>query len=95
MDKPGYIYILTNPKNSVLYIGVTSNLIQRISTHQSKKVKGFAKKYQCHKLVYYESCGSILNAIQREKQLKAGPRAKKLQLINDLNPGWEDLSRKI
>lgn len=95
MEKNGYVYILTNTYNRVLYTGVTSNLTKRISEHKSHLVKGFTTKYNCDKLVYYEDCGGIEQAIFREKQLKAGPRRKKIALIQKLNPEWKDLSNQI
>jgi len=95
MEKSGYIYILTNKYNKVLYTGVTSNLIKRISEHKSHLVSGFTKKYNCDKLVYYEDCGEIAQAIFREKQIKGGPRKKKIELVEKLNPNWRDLSNEI
>ncbi|NAS32146.1 GIY-YIG nuclease family protein [Flavobacteriaceae bacterium R38] len=87
-----YVYIITNKNNSVLYTGVTSNLIKRIHDHKIKKYNGFAAKYNCTKLVYFEEFTSINNAISREKQIKAGSREKKEQLIKSTNVNWEDLS---
>ena len=75
--RQGYIYILTNNNNKVLYTGVTSNLQKRIYEHKQKMVKGFTKKYNLCKLVYYEMCDEIVGAIEREKQIKGGSRAKK------------------
>jgi len=91
--KKCYVYLLTNKNNSVIYIGVTSNLIQRIFEHKSKKFKGFTSKYNCDKLVYFEEYSAIDDAIKREKQLKAGNRTKKEKLINSINPKWDDLSK--
>ena len=85
------IYILTNKNNSVLYVGVTNNLTGRIWEHKSKLIEGFTKKYNVDKLVYFESFDSPESAIKREKQLKAGSRKKKIELINSLNPEWKDL----
>lgn len=84
-----YIYIMTNKTHTTLYIGVTSDLIKR--EHRAKLVDGFTRRYNLTKLAYYEVCDGIETAIVREKQLKAGSRAKKLQLINDMNPTWGDL----
>lgn len=96
MQKGGYIYILTNKNNKVLYIGVTSNLSHRIQQHCTGHFKNaFSSKYNLTKLVYYEEFMSIADAICREKQLKAGSRQKKLDLINRLNPEWKDLIEKI
>ena len=90
--KSGYIYILTNKNNTVLYVGVTSNLVERMEEHRTKKYSGsFSARYNLHKLVYWESFASITEAIAREKQLKAGSRQKKIDLINRLNPEWNDL----
>ena len=86
-----YIYILFNKRNGTLYVGVTSNLVKRIYEHKNKFVKGFTEKYQIDKLGYYEVFDSILSAIEREKQLKAGSRKDKLKLIESFNPDWEDL----
>ncbi|MCW5518056.1 GIY-YIG nuclease family protein [Muriicola sp. Z0-33] len=83
---------MTNNRNSVVYIGVTSNLVRRIWQHKNKILKGFTSRYNCYKLVYYESFDHILDAINREKQLKAGNRKRKLDLVNSLNPKWYDLS---
>jgi len=91
MGKQYYVYIMTNRKNTVLYIGVTNNLIRRIYEHKEKLVDGFAKKYNITKLVYYEVFEDIENAISREKQLKAGSRQKKIDLIDRMNRGWRDL----
>ena len=85
------IYILTNKKNGTLYIGVTSNLIQRVWQHKAKVTQGFSNKYGLDKLVYYELHGDIGGAILREKQLKKWRRLWKLNLINEQNPDWIDL----
>lgn len=94
-DRYYYIYILTNKNNTVLYIGVTNNLIRRIWEHQEKLVEGFTKKYNLNKLVYYEMCEDAYEAISREKQLKGGSRKKKIDLINTINPTWSDLYTEI
>lgn len=94
--KPGFIYILTNYTNSTLYIGVTSNLPQRITEHKEKRFKkSFTSKYHLNKLVYYEQFQLIGDAIHREKQLKAGSRAAKIELIERKNPAWDDLFDEI
>ncbi len=87
-----YVYFLTNKNNSVIYVGVTSNLLKRIYQHKTKYFKGFTSKYNCDKLVYIEEFTDINQAISREKQLKAGHRKRKEDLINSLNPEWKDLS---
>lgn len=90
----GYVYILTNKYNTVLYTGVTSDLLRRLSEHTQKlhADSSFTKKYQVTKLVYYEQTDSIVSAIEREKQIKAGSRKKKIELILSLNPRWKDLA---
>ena len=94
--KPGFIYIITNKNNTTLYVGVTSNLPERILAHKEKRHGGsFSAKYNLNKLVYYEQFQMIGDAIGREKQLKAGSRAKKIALINALNPEWKDLYEEI
>lgn len=92
MERGGCIYIITNKNNEVLYIGVTSDLKDRVYQHKIKHFKtSFSAKYNLNKLVYYEYYSSIEEAIAREKQLKAGSRQKKLDLINAFNPEWKDL----
>ena len=91
IDKQYYVYIMTDKGNAVLYTGVTGNLIRRVSEHRQKLVEGFTKRYNVVKLVYYEVFDQIENALVREKQIKAGSRAKKVALINELNPAWNDL----
>jgi putative endonuclease len=82
---------MTNRYNTVLYTGVTSNLVRRISQHKDKTVKGFTAKYNIQKLVYFEHTTDINAAISREKQIKAGSRARKIALIQDRNPKLKDL----
>ncbi len=89
--KGGYIYILANQPNGVLYIGVTSDIHKRIYQHREGTYEGFSKKYGCKTLVYYEHFESIENAIKREKQLKKFKRAWKVGLIMQGNDTWEDL----
>lgn len=91
MQKYYCIYILTNFKNTVLYTGVTGNLLGRIYHHKNKTVSSFTSKYNLNKLVYFEVFENIREAISREKQIKAGSRKKKLDLINSFNPEWKDL----
>ena len=86
------VYIITNKNNTVLYIGVTSDLQGRILQHKRKILKGFTAKYECNKLVYFEQFQWVDDAIAREKQLKAGSRQKKINLIITENPDWKDLS---
>ena|SRR3989338_1998510 len=89
--RKGYIYILANKSNSVIYTGVTSDLVKRIYQHKQRLLEGFSKRYNLHKLVYYEMHDSINNAIVREKQIKGLLRRKKEALIESMNPGWRDL----
>ena len=91
MNKNSYVYILANKKHGTLYIGVTNDLLRRVSEHKSKKIEGFTKKYNMDKLVYYEVYDDMYNAISREKQLKAGSRIKKIELIEENNKNWDDL----
>ena len=85
------VYILTNSRHTVLYTGVTNNLQRRVTEHKSKTGSVFTKKYNVDKLVYFECGGDVSQAILREKQIKAGSRQKKLDLINEFNPEWMDL----
>ena len=92
MEPKGFVYILTNKTNSVLYTGVTSNLEQRIWQHRTGYFKNaFTSQYHVTKLVFYEQFLSIEDAIAREKQIKSGSRKKKIELINKRNPEWDDL----
>lgn len=94
--KPGFIYIITNKNNTTLYIGVTSNLPKRIFEHKEKRHENsFSARYNLDKLVYFEQFQMIGDAIGREKQLKGGNRATKLNLINNFNPDWKDLYQEI
>jgi len=95
MEKQYYVYIITNKIDTVLYTGVTSNLKKRVYEHKAKLVGGFTKKYNVNKLVYYEVFNDIYNAIVREKQIKAGSRQKKIDLINDMNSKWHDLYKNL
>jgi len=79
---------MTNKRNTVLYVGVTNDLIRRIYEHKGKLADGFTKKYNIVKLVYYEVCEDIESAILRDKQVKAGSRQKKIQLVNSMNSEW-------
>jgi len=89
------VYIMTNEYNSVLYTGVTNNLKKRVFEHKEKINQGFTSKYNINKLVYYEHFTNIDEAIAREKQIKAGSRKKKIQLIESINKRWEDLFEEI
>ena len=85
------VYILASARNGTLYIGVTSNLVQRIWQHKNEVIEGFTEKHSVHSLVYFELLDDMTNAITREKQLKKWNRAWKLSLIEKQNPTWEDL----
>jgi len=86
-----FIYIVSNKVNSTLYIGVTGNLIKRVYEQRHGLVDGFTKKYNVNKLVYYEQTENIESAIIREKQLKKWKRQWKNELVEKMNPRWEDL----
>jgi putative endonuclease len=86
---------MASKRNGTLYTSVTSNLIQRVAQHRQGSGAGFAARYGCVLLVYYEIHNDMLAAIAREKQIKAGSRAKKLALIEGMNPGWRDLFEEI
>ena len=94
-EKQGYVYILTNIHNKVLYTGVTSDLIKRIYEHKNKLVDGFTKKYNLTKLVYFEVCGDMIGAITREKEIKGWLRRKKIALIERNNLQRKDLYEEI
>ena len=87
----GYVYLMTNKRNTVIYTGVTANLEKRVYEHREGLVEGFTKKYNVKKLVYYEVAETIETAIAREKQIKAGSRKKKMDLIKSMNPAFKDL----
>jgi putative endonuclease len=94
-DKHPAIYILTNTHHTVLYTGVTSNLKARVYQHREKLLPGFTNRYNVGKLVYYDVAENMAAAIAREKQIKAGSRRKKTELINAFNPEWRDLFDEI
>jgi len=87
----GWVYMMTNRSDGVLYVGVTSDLPKRVWEHREGVVEGFTKKYRLKRLVYVEQHAEILSAIQREKNIKHWPRAWKVCLIEAQNPGWTDL----
>ena len=94
MEHTYYVYIITNKDNRVLYTGVTNNLTKRLYEHRNGLTPGFASKYQCHKLVWYEATSSIIDAISYEKKIKSGSRSKKIHLIETVNSQWKDLSEE-
>jgi putative endonuclease len=92
--KKYYVYILASKRNGTLYIGVTNDLARRVSEHKSDIIEGFTKKYRVHTLVYYEEYSAVNAALEREKQLKKWNRKWKLELIEQVNPEWKDLSKE-
>jgi putative endonuclease len=92
MNQRYFVYILTNKTNRVLYTGVTGNLLKRVYEHKNSLVEGFTKKYNCHKLVYFDETNDINAAIKREKEIKGWLRKKKIALIEMQNPKWLDLA---
>ncbi|HSC40794.1 MAG: GIY-YIG nuclease family protein [Betaproteobacteria bacterium] len=89
-----YVYIMTN-RSKTLYTGVTNNLARRVHEHKMKSIAGFTSKYNITRLVYYEETTDVLSAISREKTIKGWVRAKKLALIESVNPTWKDLGRSL
>ena len=90
------MYIMTNSHHTVLYVGVSANLIARVQEHKQKThPKSFTAKYNCDKLVYHNSFSTIEEAIAEEKRIKAGSRQKKIDLINQMNPAWKDLTDEL
>jgi len=87
----GYVYILTNRPNGILYVGVTNDLIRRVFEHRSGFVEGFTKRYRLKRLVYFERFEDIRDAIQREHNIKHWSRAWKIRTIVAANPDWDDL----
>jgi predicted GIY-YIG superfamily endonuclease len=90
MKQPA-VYMMASGRNGTLYVGVTSNLPQRAYQHRQGLIPGFTLRYDCKTLVWYEVHDDMPNAIAREKQIKAGSRRKKLELIESVNPDWRDL----
>jgi len=95
MERQYFVYILTNRYHTVLYAGVTSDLVRRVVEHRTKAIRGFTSRYNVDKLVFYEVAIDPYTAIAREKQIKAGSRARKIALVNDMNPGWRDLYEEL
>jgi putative endonuclease len=93
--KQGYIYIMSNYTRTTFYVGVTSDLVRRVSEHRDGRIPGFSQRYNLKYLVYYESIPSIKDAIRREKQLKNWHRDWKLNLITSVNPQLKDLAPEI
>ena len=95
MHKQPAVYLLASKRNGTLYVGVTSNLIQRVWEHKNNLVEGFTKQYGVHQLVWYELHENMNSAIQREKRLKGWKRKWKVQMVESTNPSWADLYSKI
>ena len=95
MNEKSAVYILASKRNGTLYVGVTSDLINRIWEHKNKAVEGFTEKYDVNRLVWYELHNSMGEAIKREKRIKKWNREWKLELIEDMNPRWQDLYDRI
>ena len=91
--KQSYVYIMTN-KSKTLYVGVTNNLQRRVYEHKNKTIQGFTSKYNITKVVYFEVFNDIESAIKREQQIKGWLRKKKIELIESMNPDWNDLSEE-
>ena len=89
------VYIMTNKNNTTLYTGVTNNLLRRVYEHKQGKGGSFTRRYNINKLVYFETTPDIEAAILREKQIKAGSRKKKIDLVTSLNPEWRDLTEDL
>jgi putative endonuclease len=94
MKEHNYSVYIVCSRSGTLYIGMTNSIYRRALQHKSGEIEGFASKYDCDRLVYYESFDDVRNAIDREKQLKGWSRAKKIALIEAKNPRWEDLAEK-
>ena len=95
MKKCPAIYIMASRPKGTLYTGVTSDLIKRVYQHKNSIVPGFTDRYSCKWLVYYELFEDMISAIEREKQIKAGSRKKKIALIEKMNPSWNDLYKTL
>ncbi len=90
-----FVYMMSNEWRNVIYTGVTNNLLARAYQHRNSLVPGFTSRYQITRLVYFEQSSDVYTAIAREKQIKAGNRAKKIALIESQNPNWNDLYDKL
>ncbi|MBW8784753.1 MAG: GIY-YIG nuclease family protein [Novosphingobium sp.] len=95
MEKSGFVYIMASSRNGALYIGVTSDLIRRVTQHKDETFEGYTKKYGCKMLVWFEQHGGIETAIQRDKQMKEWKRLWKLRVIEEMNPNWDDLFESL
>jgi putative endonuclease len=95
MPRPGYVYLMASRRNGTLYLGVTSDLPQRVYQHRNRQVEGFSKRYGCRLLVWYAAFDDIQDARARELQMKKWKRCWKLQAIEGMNPDWRDLFEEI
>jgi len=95
MSQQFYVYIMTNPRKTVLYTGVTNDLVRRVWEHRNARGRGFTARYHCTQLVLYEVFRDAYNAVTREKQIKAGSRRQKAELIGRANPKWRDLCTEL
>lgn len=95
MNNNYWVYIITNTHNNVFYVGSTGDLKKRIYFHKNRLIPGFSKKYNLSKLVYFELCADEINALKRENQIKAGPRLKKIKLIESMPNPWHDQLEQI
>jgi putative endonuclease len=94
-QKAYYVYIMASPNDRVLYTSVTSDMVRKVYSHKARIIDGFTKRYNVTKLVYFESTEDVWSALVREKQIKAGSRKKKEELIASTNPDWQDLYGSI
>lgn len=95
MTRQYYVYLMTNQNHSTIYVGITNDLTRRVFEHKHKLIDGFTKKYNIDKLVWFEVTEDVTSAIAREKQIKGSSRAKKIELINRMNPNLDDLSERL
>lgn len=95
-ERTYYVYLMTNKRHTVLYVGVTNNLFRRVLEHKNKVYpQSFTSKYNVEKLVFYCFCSDIADSISFEKKLKGGSRKKKIGMVDEFNPNWNDLSEEI
>src|SRR6266481_3124539 len=92
MEQYSYVYMMGSASRRALYIGVTTELRKRMHEHKAGMIEGFASKYKCHRLVYFETFPHVADAIAREKQIKGWRREKKDKLVEAKNPSWKDLA---
>lgn len=93
-ERQYYVYVMMNKWRTTSYIGVTNDLARRVMEHREGRVDGYTKRYRCHDLVYFESCGDVMIAIEREKEMKRWSRSKKMALIREANPDLRDRSEE-